>query len=345
MVEMEAARQSVSVRLATVDDLASLLTLEQYWPCACLAATECDLRTRLANHPAGQFVATRDGGALVAVLYTQRVRSVDVLRCTNREAESNLHTLNGRVLHLLGVLQRSDAAGVGARLRDHALQLAREDASVDHVCAITRCRNWMDREVSGGVSYEDHVSAGTDTGLVFHTSAGARLDGIVPSYRPADAANLGHGVLVCYNVQSSDGIDGSGDLRQQCIGSMSSSAWLPPPTSLRACEALVCNALREMHVGHVRGRSFDAASMGRIGFMDLGLDSLDATTLAQKLNAKIGRAVDLHRTGNRLRRPAARAQPETPSRLPIPRARPPVHACVCAHAHGAVSHALFPLRV
>jgi hypothetical protein len=71
------------------------------------------------------------------------------------------------------------------------------------VCVVARCRSF-DPSVHGAsrAAYQAHVDACTDPELLLHTSAGARIFGLVAGYRVADTANLGYGVIVTYGLSS-----------------------------------------------------------------------------------------------------------------------------------------------
>ena len=172
---------SISIRRATPADLPALLELEQQWDEPSLRSSEDVVKARLQRHPEGQLVAVKRGTeAVVAVLYTQRVTSPDVLLSATRQSEPALHTAVGASVQLLGVLSGPGAAGTGAALRTHVLQLAQAEG-LRSACAVTRCRDW-DRTSP----YAEHVASGDDRGLRFHTAAGARIVGLVPGYRPLD---------------------------------------------------------------------------------------------------------------------------------------------------------------
>ena len=261
------------VRPATVADLQALLELESHWPSVELKSSEDVIRRRIRAHPAGQLIALSLDGTPLGVIYTQRVASQQALLTTTRESEPALHTPNGPVVQLLGVIQRPHAR-VGGLLRDHLLSLARLDTTVECACGITRCRAY---DASRGKGYQAHINEGSDPGLLFHTQAGAHVAGLVPGYRPCDTMNLGYGVLVCYDVHD--------DRLNEAYR----------PKSVAECVALICECIGRMDVVRYRGRAFDS-SMLRVGFMDLGLDSLDAVTLVQAVNARLGSALKLSDT-------------------------------------------------
>ena len=105
-----------------------------------------------------------------------------------------LHTPRGAVTQLLGVVARPIAGSLGGVLRSFVLRQA-QLAGVQSVCGVTRCREWT---ADGERSFAEHVERGSDRGLRFHLNAGARMRGLVAGYRPEDAANEGHGVLIEY---------------------------------------------------------------------------------------------------------------------------------------------------
>ena len=93
--------------------------------------------------------------------------------------------------------ERRSGRSVGGALRDFACHLGRLDATVDGACGVTRCRGYVH---GAGRSYAEHVTRGDDAGLRFHSTAGASIGELVPGYRPRDTSNLGHGVLVRYDL-------------------------------------------------------------------------------------------------------------------------------------------------
>jgi hypothetical protein len=270
------------VRLATLGDLPALLELEAFWRSDALAASEAALRRRIEAHPAGQFVATAPDGRLLGAIYTQRVASYDCLLTTTRKSEHELHTPSGPVVQLLGVIQRPESSGIGDLLRRHALHTGRLDPTVERACAVTRCRNF---DPSSCNDYEAYVFKGSDPGLLFHSSAGASVCGVVPNYRPGDGANLGHGVMICYEhhddgqrrvtpaVKAAVVGDSRGEKVVDAVGAL----------TLPECESVVCAEIVSVN------KSVGSLSNKRhVGFMDIGLDSLDVASLMQNLNRRLG---------------------------------------------------------
>ena len=99
----------VIIRLATMDDLPTLIRIEEHWGAEELRASEATLRLRLTNHPGGQFVAER-GGEVCGAMYTQRVETADELLTAQRATELQLHSPRGPVVQLLGVSSGSAVA-------------------------------------------------------------------------------------------------------------------------------------------------------------------------------------------------------------------------------------------
>ena len=133
---------------------------------------------------------------------TLRLEGCIVLLACTAELELNLHTANGPVLQLLGLVvnpgARASFVEAGNTLRGFMLAQARLDASVRAVCGVTRCREF---DAAGTMTYEEHVRSGQDCGLQFHLGGGARVIQVISGYRPADAANCTNGVLIRYETR------------------------------------------------------------------------------------------------------------------------------------------------
>ena len=254
-------------RLATLSDLPQLLELEAQWDSEFLRSSEATLRQRLELEPSGQFVAFGDDGALLAAMYTQRVASLNALRKAVRRSEASLQTSRGAVIQLLGVVARPSAGSLGGVLRSFVLRQA-QLAGVQSVCGVTRCREWT---AEGERSYADHVENGSDRGLRFHLNAGARMRGLVAGYRPEDAANEGHGVLIEYCV-------GGAEEDEEVVAER--EAALRGPLSLDGVKLVVAEVVDGLSYG--AGNARDAM---QTGFMELGLDSVDVVQLIDRLNS------------------------------------------------------------
>ena len=147
-------------------------------------------------------------GAVIAVIYSQRINSIQSLIRDNQvtwETEDSLHEPLGLVLQLFRVntfKKQFHTFPAGSVLRDFCLTLA-ERMALNSVCAVTRTRGFK----PDTSTYEDHVNqkvvegAHPDPGLNFHTSKGAEIVKTMPGWRPEDTENEGHGVLIEYAVE------------------------------------------------------------------------------------------------------------------------------------------------
>ena len=195
--------------------------------------------------------------------------AIQVLRKAVRQSEATLQTPRGAVIQLLGVVARPSAGSLGGELRSFVLRQA-QLVGVQSVCGVTRCREWT---ADGERSYADHVEKGSDRGLRFHLNAGARLRGLVTGYRPEDAANEGHGVLIEYCV-------GAVEDDEQVVAER--GAALRGPLSLDGVRLVVTEVVDGLSYGASK------ASMAmQTGFMELGLDSVDVVQLIDRLNSRL----------------------------------------------------------
>ena len=173
-----------SIRLATSNDLPGLLKLETRQSPDQLAS----LRRRFEAHPTGQYVAVAADGSLVGAAYTQRVASLEELLGARRDTELEMHTPDGSVLDLLGIVQQP-GADVADQLRRYVLHLGYLDATIDQAFAIVRCGE-----------------KGVDPSVLFHTAAGATVVDLVPNYCPQDASDgLSYGAIVRYELLGRQG--------------------------------------------------------------------------------------------------------------------------------------------
>jgi hypothetical protein len=284
--------EGVTIRLATLDDLPRLVELEAFWHNDGLTSDEATLRRRLENHPAGQLVAVGPDGQLLGVMYSQRVATYASLLSTTRATELELHTPNGPVIQLLAVLQRPGAKRVGDIIRRTMLHYGRMDPTVERACGITRCRNFDPTgDDTSLTAYRAHVDAGNDPGLLFHSLAGAFVCDLVPGYRPGDAQNLAYGVIISYEFRDA----GLHQAKEKAAMLSSRVPTLPhgarigsvAPRSIDECERIVIEMIGPLTTKTRNVIQWDAATK-RMGFMDLGIDSLDAQKLALNLNARLG---------------------------------------------------------
>ena len=279
----------LSVRLATLDDLAELAELEGGGSGTACSASEQTLRCRLSAHPTGQLVALSPDGKVLGACYSQRVVSTEELIGARYETELRAHSPAGPLVQLLDVVQRP-RANVGNLLRKYLLHLSRLDATVLRVYAVARCMH----QPANGCSYQAHADMGVDPGILFHTAEGAVVGKVVPDYWPKDATSRRCGVVVSYDVhspqhaQAADSCGVAADVGQRTTSGL--------PASTRECESLICEVLDRLSYGGGAMGGVGEAERRRMSFMDLGLDSLDAVRLAQNLNARLEPALKLGST-------------------------------------------------
>lgn len=279
MMNQHLVRKAFRLRLAERSDLPALLALEEKaWQQ--LAASEEVLRQRLDTSREGNFLLELEG-EVAAVLYTQRIRSVEDVASQKFLTVSESHDPCGGILQLIALSsdpQIAHGMGLGAELRSFALLLAKLDPSIDLVIGVTRCSEFEGSDLAKYVA--DHQAGGqTDKTLSFHTGYGAEILRLVPDFRPEDLQNQGTGVLIQYDVNSwtpllpdshgSHGSNGSAD---------------PPPAPAMAKGAL--QALRE--VLEEMQHPLEDEKL-ELGFFVLGLDSLELSRVRSRMSEWAGR--------------------------------------------------------
>ena len=99
------------------------------------------------------------------------------------------------------------------------------------------------------------------------------MRGLVAGYRPEDAANEGHGVLIEYCV-------GGAEEDEEVVAER--EAALRGPLSLDGVKLVVAEVVDGLSYG--AGNARDAM---QTGFMELGLDSVDVVQLIDRLNSRL----------------------------------------------------------
>jgi hypothetical protein len=193
------------VRSATLADLPTLLQLEgACWP-EPLRATAEELQLRLTRFPEGQLALVWDG-ALVGVVYSQRIRDAAALRQHDFRSVAALHDPHGPIAQPLAinVFPAVQQYGLGDQLLEFLLQLATLTPGIRQVAAVTLCQAFAQQSLP----MEQYIQLRSATGLpvdpilAFHVAHGAQIRGVVEGYRPPDTANQGKGVLIQYDLQT-----------------------------------------------------------------------------------------------------------------------------------------------
>jgi|GEM_PF-558387 len=200
-------RRPYRVRPARRNDVPALLRLEE----ACweegMRVSGDELERRIERYPLGQYVLELDGD-VVGVVYTQRIADVDQLRACRFTEIAALHDDTGSVVQLvtINVLPEMQHMGLGHELLDLMLLRSRLQGGIRRAAGITRCKDFRGgslAELAGYVDQRDAEGRPIDPILRFHHAHGARFCGLVEGYRPEDADNLGAGVLLVYDFESS----------------------------------------------------------------------------------------------------------------------------------------------
>jgi len=204
MLSQHLVKRPFRLRLAEVADLPSLVHLEELaWPKRMQGSLEV-LHRRLEASPTTNLVCEL-GGRVVAVLYMQRIESLDVLDMVQFMNVSSAHSPAGHLLQLISIAVHPDFAGMnlGRELKEFGLHLARLDSTIDGVIGVTRCSREFQQYDGPMIEYVDaHFSgARTDSTLDFHSSAGAHFVRLVEGFRPEDTDNGGTGVVIAYDIR------------------------------------------------------------------------------------------------------------------------------------------------
>lgn len=204
------APRDCSVRLASRDDMAALLTLESQCWAEGLQASESQLRARLGRFPEGQYVLV-DDDMVVGAIYSQRISAASFAGVTSDDAH-RLHDADGSIVQLLAlnVAPTVQDRGFGDLLLEFALLRASAMPGIREVVGVTRCRDYakrLDLSLSDYVDLRSEHGGRIDPILRLHELHGAQISGLVPGYRPNDRVNQGAGVLVRYDLRERGSTD------------------------------------------------------------------------------------------------------------------------------------------
>uniref|UniRef100_A0A7S2QE16 Carrier domain-containing protein n=1 Tax=Zooxanthella nutricula TaxID=1333877 RepID=A0A7S2QE16_9DINO len=264
MLNQHLARKPFKIRFAELDDLPELERLEATAWQEELAAPREVLRRRLETSPT-TCLACEYQGRVAAVLYMQRIDSLDVVDTQSFLSLSETHSPKGRILQLITIC--TDPAvqhmGIGFDLRSFAVHWARVDPSIDSVVGVTRTRDYFSYPGTMQDYVDKHIAGElTDAVLDFHTSFGAEIVKLVPNFRPEDVDNGGVGVLIQYNK-----VD------------------IPGPRAVARIEAQQATQSLDliMELMEDIGYKLDRSMIDK-GFFDYGMDSLELVRIRNKLS-------------------------------------------------------------
>lgn len=192
------------IRQATQDDLASLMELERLCWEEGIVLSEKQVQERIKQYAEGQLVL-EDNEGICGAIFSQRIKNIDDLFSVNFCTASSLLDIKGPIVHVLSLdihpLKRR--CSFGGQLLEFFMQLASVIPVVEKAVGVTRCLNYPGPNTTTLDAYihqKNESGLAVDPVLALHQKAGAEIIRPVPNYRPADKANLGHGVLVCYTL-------------------------------------------------------------------------------------------------------------------------------------------------
>lgn len=264
-------RRPYRIRLARADDLQALLRLESACWSVGLRMPAATLAHRVKAYPQGQLVLEQEHG-VVGVIYSQRIARLQLLDGVPASSVDALHDAQAPLAQLLAVniLPDVQQQQLGDQLLEFMLTYQSLQADVQAVVAITRCKYFdpADMPLSEYIHLRNAQGVLADPFLRFHELHGARIERVMPGYRPLDSHNGGAGVLVSY------------DIRQRCRRDMPvvdprmrARVW-----SSREILAEVDTAVRQA-LGPARAKAFAEDRP----LMEMGLDSADLLGLNERL--------------------------------------------------------------
>jgi len=331
LLELEA--RDFRIRPGRPGDLESLCRLEDAcWPEPLRMPHAC-LARRVEGYPEGQLVLETDAAdappAVVGVIYSQRIASVQALSAVDAGTVDGLHRAAGPVVQLLAVNvdPAFQSRRFGDQLLEFMLQRSTAQSDVASVAAVTLCRDFHAQTSLGMDAYvrlRNPSGVLADPVLRFHELHGACIERAMPGYRPLDVDNRGYGVLVTYDLArrsrqeirpETTSAPPRGDAQAASGDAVADAAQgLPDPAAL--------HEFLETSIRRILRRDADLVYAPDMPLMQLGLDSVGLLELAEALALRCRMALDTtflfrHNTPARIveffaqRRAVAAAAPAT----------------------------------
>lgn len=275
-LQTQTLSDQVVIRTAQTADLPLLNDLETVCWAAEIRADQAELSARLSRYAQGQKVLLYNN-QLVGAVYSQRIHDPKNLDAHHFRSVHQLHQNDGPILQLIAVnvLPQFQPHGFGDLLINHMLEFAQNDPDTQAVVAVTLCRDYraeIHGDLTAFIRARDDQNLPPDPILRFHVLHGAEIVGLQKNYRPQDHHNLGHGVLVRYDLEQ---------LAQRRQKSAAPTITHPPAQVKQIVETTVRGLL-----------SNGVPFRGDRAFRDLGLDSLGLYTLRMLLNERLGKHLD-----------------------------------------------------
>ena len=279
-------RRAYTVRHPVSKDLDALVELEKLCWSPARRSSPVDIEDRILTNPAGQFVLEVDG-KIAGAIYSQRITSTKILYQATNANISRSHVPDACIVQLLAVNTHPEmqSLGLGDQLLEFMLQIAGAKEQVEGVVAISLCKDYPSHN---NMSMEAYIETRDEQGFLidpilrFHDCHGAKIEGLVAGYRPADTDNRGNGVLVSYDIHERKprnpmlALLSSDQSRAEKSNIDKSSV----PEFVEVAVLAVLGDARKLAYGP--GRSL----------MDMGMDSLDLMKLKVRLSHSTGVDID-----------------------------------------------------
>ncbi|WP_049974262.1 type I polyketide synthase [Azospirillum sp. B4] len=270
-------KRGYRVRLAEPADLESLLALDEAGWVPALRFGRDRILALLSDHP-GSVIVADVAGTVAAAVYIGRLPAPGAVHGRTLDEFLAAPLAEGPVVQLMGAVVLPDApAGLGGLLLDFVLDWASCKPGVTTIVGVTRFGDYParpDLEPADYLRLSDPGGLPIDPILRFHAQRGARIEGLVPGFRPTDADNRGFGVLISYARRGDLRVAGRDD------------------TKAAAGEALdVATVVHGTIKALLRPDHAEAFAPDR-PLRELGLDSLDLQELRQLLATRLGRPID-----------------------------------------------------
>ncbi|RQH48212.1 SDR family NAD(P)-dependent oxidoreductase [Okeania hirsuta] len=212
-------KKPYKLRHPTIKDLPELIVLEELCWSENLRVDSEEIQRRILNFPQGQFVLELED-KIVGAIYSQRIERTEVLENRTFVEVPSLHTESGVVIQLLAtnILPELQNQGLGDQLLEWMLQYCAVMGGVERVVGVTRCRNYPDYSP---IPMAEYIHKKNESGLLvdqilrFHQIHGAKIQKVLPGYRPKDIENQGYGVLIEYDIHNRQRFDGVGVEKNQ----------------------------------------------------------------------------------------------------------------------------------
>jgi acyl transferase domain-containing protein/NADPH:quinone reductase-like Zn-dependent oxidoreductase/acyl carrier protein/SAM-dependent methyltransferase len=268
----------IEFRNPDVNDLSSLVELENMcWP-AGLRMRKSILRARIERYPKGQLVL-KFNGKIAGVAYSQRIVDIADVLASKAADVDQLHRVDGTIVQLLSlnVAPNLQNLQLGDQLLEKILLDCEQNEEIELVIGVTRCksfRRYGNGDMQSFVELRDETGRLRDSVLGMHERHGASIRRVIPDYRPRDRENLGYGVLVEYNLRT-----------RTCAPEYSKHKGVERNSrALKDHRNLLSWILHAVTAAHSAGLKIDISPSQPL--LELGLDSADLLVLAEKMSSE-----------------------------------------------------------